>query len=821
MVKIYSTLFIFILILCSSQLIKAQKVIISGQVVESNSGKAMGFTNVSLFNEANELITGAVTSEDGQFQLQALPGSYKLKIQFVSYKTVEINIQAEGDKVNVGKVGLSEDVNQMSEVVVQAKRPQMEMKLDKRVFNVGQDLSNIGGSAESILDNLPSVTVDVDGNVSLRGSQGVRVLINGRPSGLVGIDGASALKQIPADLIESIEVITNPSARYEAEGNAGIINIILKKNSNAGINGSFSANLGYPTILGGSGNLNYRKGDFNFFGSYGFRYDENFGGGFRDQKNYDSLGNITSYLYNDIDRNRSDISHNFRFGLDYNLTEKSTITGSLLYRLSDQENITDNRFNISDQNQDLVSTYLRRQTELEAESVLEYNVNFTKTFGNNKDHKITADIQYRNNNETEDSDITTDTLNRDTQNYEEGILQTSLIDEFSENLLLQTNYIKPFGENNSLEFGWRSTLRTITNNYNVNQQNEDGSFSSLDDFTNEFIYEENIHALYAIYNNQWNDFSFQLGLRSEYTDIKTDFTNSDTTSNRLNELSDRKPYINFFPSIFFTYSFNKLTDLQISYSRRFDRPGFRSLNPFSNFGDNTNIRIGNPNLNPEFTDSYEMGIMNNFKDATLYSGVYYRQTEGLIERVNTNIEGVIYRQPQNLGVRNSIGLENTYSHDLNSWWRLNANVNIFYSQTEGRVIDAEGELLDLYAETFTMSSRLTSQMTIWDDYTFQLSGFYRAPEREPQSYRKAFYMVDLGLSKELFKGKGTISLSVRDLLNSRKWRTNTNGEGFEYDSEFQWRTRTFRLTFDYRLKSKKSKAKDGEGGDGESGGGDY
>jgi len=809
-VKIIQTVLIAIFLITSFQL-KAQKSKITGQVVDNTSGKPMGYTNVSLFNENQELITGAVTSEDGQFVLQALPDSYTLRVQFVSYKTKEVPIQVNEDDLKLGKVSLAEDVDQLSEVTVEAKRPQMEMKLDKRVFNVGQDLSNIGGSAESILDNLPSVTVDVDGNVSLRGSQNVRILINGRPSGLVGIDGASALKSIPSDLIESIEVITNPSARYDAEGNAGIINIILKKDKKAGVNGSFSANLGYPLILGGSANLNYRKNNFNFFGSYGFRYDENFGGGYRDQTNFDSLGNVSDYLYNDIDRERSDISHNFRFGLDYNITDNTIITASFLYRDSDEDNRTYNTRSYYDENRNLESKDIRSQFELEAENVLEYSVNFTRKFDDDEDHKLTADIQYRQNNEVEDSDITTDTLNFEDDQFYEDIFQTSLIDEFSDNLLLQSSYFKPIGENQSFELGWRSNLRTITNSYNVEQRTEEGSFVSLADFTNDFIYEENIHALYAIYNTEWDKISFQAGLRAEYTDISTDFGESGDSL-----LLDRDPYANLFPSVFLTYKLSKLTDVQASYSRRFDRPGFRSLNPFSNFGDNTNIRIGNPNLNPEFTDSYELGIMNNFKNASLYAGVYYRYTDGLIERVNTLIDSVIYRQPQNIGFRNAIGLENTYSHDLNDWWRLNANINVFYQETDGETIDDEGRLVDLYAQTFTMSSRLTSQMTFWDDLTFQLSGFYRAPEREPQRYRKAFYMVDLGLSKEIFNNKGTLSLSVRDLFNSRKWRTVTsgsssNGSSFEYDSEFQWRTRTFRLTLDYRLNSKKQRGRDSEG----------
>jgi outer membrane receptor protein involved in Fe transport len=808
-VKIIQTAFIAIFLITSFQL-TAQKSKITGKVVNSKTGNPMGYTNVSLFNEENELITGAVTSAEGTFTLQALPGSYNLRIQFVSYETINKPVQVNEEQVDIGKIAMSEDVDQLSEIVIEARKPQMEMKLDKRVFNVGQDLSNVGGSAENILDNLPSVTVDVDGNVSLRGSQNVRILINGRPSGFVGMDGSSGLNSIPADMIESIEVITNPSARYEAEGNAGIINIVLKKDEKAGINGSFSINTGYPLILGASANLNYRKNRLNFFGSYGVRYDENFGGGFRDQVFFDDSREDSAFLYNDIYRFRQDLSHNFRFGLDYNFNESTILTGSLLYRISEEDNLTENEFINRNSERGLVSRVLRTQNEIESEEVLEYNLNFTKTFNDNDDHKLTADVQYRNNSDVEDSDITTDTLS-----YEAELLQeVSLIDEFSEDWLLQAAYMKPFNKETSLEIGWRTTLRNIDNSFRVQQQQQDGSFQDLDQFTNDFVFKENIHALYAIFNKEWSQWSFQTGLRVENTDIRTEFrVNSDS-------LIDREPFTNIFPSVFLTYGINKQTDLQVSYSRRIDRPGFWSLNPFSNFGDNTNIRIGNPNLNPEYTDSYEIGLMNNFDNATLYSGVYYRRTEGVVQRINTVVNGVIFRQPQNLGFRNSVGLEQTYSHDLNQWWQLNGNVNIFYQQvTSGDARDAEGKLINLDAETFTLTSRITSQMTFWDDFTFQLSGFYRAPEREPQRLRRSFYMIDLGLSKDLFKGNGTLSFSVRDLLNSRIWRTTTTTSSTEFNSEFQWRTRTFRLTLDYRLNSKKQRGRS-EGGRGDNNDGD-
>ena len=792
----------------------AQNIVVKGKVIDLNSGNPLAYANVSLFDQEENLMTGAVTPESGEFELQVQQGKYKLRIQFISFKTQEISITADKAVIELGTIKLAEDVNQLAEVEVSAKRPQMEMKLDKRIFNVGEDLSNIGGSAESILDNLPSVEVDIDGNVSLRGSGNVRILIDGRPSGLVGISGGSALRQIQADQIERVEVITNPSARYEAEGNAGIINIVLKKQKKGGFNGGVSTNVGYPAIYGVNANLNYRKNRLNLFGSYGVTYRENFGGGYIDQEFYPD--DTTAYsTFVDRQRERGGVSQNARFGLDYDLGKNAIITGSFLYRISDEQNQSLNYYDdfdgVNRATRNLVRRSVRIQEEQADEMVMEYDLNFTKTFGEDDNHKLTADFQYRNNIETEDSDLRNELYVIESGVFMDSIQQRSLINEFSENILMQANYIKPLGEKSSFEAGWRSTLRTITNDYEVTQERDNQADSVLGDFTNNFIYRENIHAVYAIFNSEFDKFTYQIGLRTEYTDITTELKQPVDTVNF-------RDYLNLFPSVFLTYEINKLNTLQASYSRRFDRPRFRSLNPFSNFNDDRNIRIGNPNLNPEFTDSYEFGLVNNFKDATLYSGLYYRRTTGVTERINTVIDGITYTQPQNLAERNSIGLENTYSHDLNDWWRVNANMNIFYSETYGEV---EGRVFA--AETFSMSSRVTSQMTFWNDLNFQTSGFYRAPEQTTQGTRKAFYMIDLGFSKDVLNGQGTLALNVRDLLNSRKWRTTTFGDDFFYDSEFQWRTRTYTLTFDYRIKSKKGpSSKRAEGNrDGDFGGDDY
>lgn len=796
-------------LLCISQSVYAQQYTVSGTVINGADNTPMAYTNVSLF-QGESLVTGSVTADDGSFNLQVKPGDYTLRIQFVSYKTINKPVSVNNASVKLGEVVLEEDVDQLSEVVVQGQKAQMEMKLDKRVFNVGEDLGNIGGSAESILDNLPSVTVDVEGGISLRGSENVRILINGKPSGLVGIDGGSALRQIQADLIERVEVITNPSARYQAEGNAGIINIILKKEKNSGLNGSFQLNGGYPANYGASANLNFRKDWINFFGSYGVRYGENNGGGYNDQTFYqraieDGPITDTSYTYIDRDRQREDLSHNLRLGSDFYLNETDIITAAFLYRVSDENNLSYNYYNDYNGNRELLERSVRTQDELEDEEVLEYSVNYKKVFNENDNHTLNLNFQYRDNREIEDADQVEEVLNTTDETFPDDIFQRSYNDEFEQNILAEANYVHPFGKDGKQKFetGWRTNLREINNDYTVEEQDSEGGWQELDDYTNEFNYQEDIHAFYGIYSQEFERLSFQGGVRAEYTNIVTNLVTRDSVNERS--------YLNFFPSVFFTYDLDKINSLQLSYSRRLDRPRFRNLNPFYTFNDDRNIRAGNPNLNPEFTDSFEFGLLNNLPSASIYSGVYFRYTDGVTDRVSYLEDSITYSIPQNLNFRNSIGLENTYSQDLTDWWKVNANLNIFYSKTEGSY---EGE--DLSVEAFTLSTRVTSKMTFWDDFDVQVSGRYRAPQQRSQGRSKAFYVIDLGLNKTILNDRGNIALSVSDLFNTRKWRSITEGDNFYYDSEFQWRARTIRFTFDYRLKGAKRK-QERERGDGDFG----
>ena len=785
----------------------ASKQAISGQIMDEE-GNPVPFASVVLYQQQDSsMVSGQTTDDTGRFKLFAGPGDYYLQLSFLSYQPKVIpNVEVNRKDVLLGTITLLSEAVELQEVEVTAEKDQLQLALDKRVFNVSESLARAGGTAADILDNIPSVTVDVDGNVSLRGSQNVQVFVDGRPSGLVGVSSTQALRSFPADMIERVEVITNPSARYQAEGMAGIINIVLKKDKKRGVNGSVDLTTGYPHNHGASLNLNFRRKWYNLFANYGFRYNKYLGGGFFSQAFTNPAesvlgGDTTEYFFRENERqhNRGGISNTIRFGSDFFLNERNTLTSSFLYRHSRDQNNSVLNYEYFDQDRDLLFSTIRNDDETEIEPTLEFNLNYRKTFAE-KDRILTADLQFRNSQEEEYSDLSERFL-RSENPY---LYQQSANLEGERNALIQIDYVDPFGEEGRWEAGLRHSFRTIDNDFFVEEKN-DGQWETLPGFTNHLLYQEDIHAAYGIVGNKLRKFSYQLGLRAEYSDIRTELVTTGETNPR--------DYLSLFPTAHFTYSLKKKSSLEWSYSRRVSRPRFRSLIPFSSFSDALNIRRGNPNLNPEFTHALEAGYLHHFQHASVTSSVYYRYTTGVIEHLRTRDEqGRIISMPMNLATRNDLGFEFVANADLAKWWKTNANLNLFRS-----MIDAGNVEQGLSSDTYSWSARVNSKMDIAKGFAFQLTGFYRAPRNVPQGRNLAFYMVNTGLSKDVFGDKGTLTFNVQDLFNSRKWRSVTEAENFTSVNEFQWRKRQLILNFNYRFNQQKSRGnrrgeRQGDGG---------
>lgn len=773
---------IFLLLL--SYLLPAQNGDVKGTILDEN-GSEIPFGNVAAFRVADSVrVAGIPADENGAFSIPLENGHYFLRITVVSFREKVIpGVRVNGAAVDLGKIRLTPDVTTLEEVVVQGERSQMQLELDKRVFNVGSDLASIGGSAADILNNVPSVSVDPDGVVSLRGSENVRILIDGRPSGLTGIGSPDALRLLQGNMVDRIEVITNPSSRYDAEGEVGIINIILKKNVNRGLNGAFSLNLGYPLTYGGSFDLNYRTDRFNFFGTYGYNLRTTKGGGDSYQR-FETADSLFSYReYNS--RKRQGGSHLLRGGMEYYLNDNEYLGASVLYRKGKGTNTSRYEFNDYDARDVLFSKSVRSETESEPETNIEASVSYKKEF-EKKGHTLTADLKLIDSQELELADF------RQTSTTAADLFQKSSNTENERNLLLQVDYVHPFGNKGKWEAGVKSSSRRIANDFTVQEQGESGGWEVLPQYDNHLVYDERIHAGYIMAGEHFGKFSVQGGLRGEFSDISTSLPEVGVKNQRT--------YFNLFPSIHLSYQLPDDKSVQLSYSRRLSRPWFRDLLPFSGFSNNRSLRVGNPDLDPEYTNSLEAGYLANWDNASVLGSVYYRYRTGVIQRI-TLVDSVGFNRvfPVNLATQNAYGLEVNGSLSVKDWWKLNGNFNFFRAITDGA-----HEGISYESDTYSWMGRFTSKMTLLKKWDFQAGINYRGAQITLQGKQLPSYNVDLGLARDVFRGNGTLIFSVQDLFQTRRWRTIVDQPGFYSNSDFLWRGRQFLLTFNYRLNRKKS-----------------
>ena len=787
------------------------KGIILGKIIDAETSGPLDYASVSILQEIDSsLVTGGISDDQGRFGIEVPFGQYIVKIEFISYQTIylpPVAVAQDQRRVMLGEILLKPASELLEEVEVIAEKSEMQFSLDKRVFNVGKDLANRGGSAEDILDNIPSITVDVEGNVALRGSENVTILVDGKPSGLVGMGDTDGLKSLPSALIERVEVVTNASARYDAEGTAGIINIILKKDRRKGLNGSIDLTAGDPKSYGAALNLNWRQENLNFFLNYGWRDREAIGQGFTNQEFF--IEAPAPYTEQDRSFNRGGISHSIRGGLDIFLTERDIITGSILYRIGDDFSDAFTRFSDFDDARNLFQITDRIQDEKEDETNLEYEINYERKFAQ-KGKKLTASLSFRDNQETESAIYEEDYFDANFAPLDFVLDQRSINSEGQTNTLFQIDFVNPLSKNKKYELGAKASIRDISNNYLIEEETLDG-WINLTQFSNNFIYDEDIFALYGIFGNKIGQWSYQLGLRAEYSHVIT-------TLVETQEVNDRD-YANLFPTAHITYEMESGDAIQLSYSRRITRPRFWYLNPFFTFANNRNIWGGNPNLDPEFTNSYEIGYIKYWDTFTLGSSLYYRKTTGVIERIARSIgDGLTRTQPENLSTRNSAGLEFTVTADISKKFRMDGSVNVFAFRTRGQVDD---QILE--AEAFSWNNRMTSRIKFWKDAEAQIRFNYRAPQNTTQGQRKSIYSVDLGVNKDFWNKNATVTLSVRDLFNSRKYRNETLTDAFFMDSEFQRRPRQFTLSLNYRLNQQKKRGRGGrsDGGGNFDGGGEF
>ena len=837
---------------------------IQGKIVDDQSGQGLEFATVSIFRKKDDSVAGGgLTEADGSFSLEARGGMLYAVIDFLGYESLTIDPLPLEKGVPVAKLGeikLSPASINLDNVEITAERSETTFSLDKKVFTVGKDLANRGGSAEDILDNVPSVTVDIEGVVSLRGSEGVQILIDGKPSGLVG-NGNSGLKNIPSNLISKVEVITNPSARYEAEGTAGIINIVLKKDQGHGFNGSIDVLGGVPAEAGITANLNYRKGPLNWFVNGGYNYRTGPGGGYslQDrilQQNGEPLRQLT---FLDRQINREGYNASFRFGADYFLSEKEQITAAFIYSYSDRDSNSDLLYeDYSDELEPLglaplweddstedfldpdevlaqlpVATNflssIRTDNEREFGGNQEYSLNYRKEFSS-REHQLNITAQHRTKDETEDNvfrEVITDNLTEEDNTLD----QVALNEETESNWTLQADYVNPISKDHKWETGVRGTFRDITTDFIVQEKINDTEFQVIPGFQNIFNYDENILAGYFIYGNKKNNLSYQLGLRGEYSDINTLLTSPEGRS------ENPRNFFSLFPSGHLSYHVSETDAIQLSYSRRVRRPRFWTLNPFYTYQDRRNFFSGNPNLNPQFTDSYELSSIKNWEGLTLAAALYLRKTSQPTQRILSidNSDFTTLRIPINIGVRDDYGLDLSLTYSQLSWLRITASADLYQSiQTLDRE-EAIDQVFEFYRDVrsytsdrstfdndfnfnvnevsnFTWNGRITARISAFDS-DLQLRLNHRGSRETTQGFARAITSMDIGWSRDFLPSKNlTLTLSVRDVFNSRARADLVFLDEFFQQGQFQWRARSTRLTASYRINQKKKRGGRRSGG---------
>ncbi len=780
------------------------KVTITGKVVDALSNQPLEYATVVVKNIKTKSIDGGITDIDGKFSVSVAKGQYDISIEFISFKTKTFPNQTINGNLDLGIIKLSEDSKALDEVVIVAEKTTVDIRLDKKIFNIGKDLSIRGGNASDVLGNVPSVQVDVEGNVSLRGNDNVTIFIDGRPSALVGLNGAEALRQIPAEAIEKVEVITSPSARYDAEGTAGILNIILRKNRLIGFNGNVQLDLGYPERYGSAVNLNYRNRKWNFFTNTGFRYNASPGNSFTDSEFF-SPNAQNARVIEERNFNRLGRSLFTSFGAEYFITDNSSLIANVVLNLGNDDDRNSNvieRFNNAGAINEATS---RVEREGEDEERIQYTLDYINNF-DGKGRKLTANLQYS----TETQDVLNNITEFDTQANFLNDLERVIEDQNEDRALLQIDYVHPVGENVQYEAGYRGNYRDIYSSFFLEERLvfPDGPLVPDAGLNNAFNYKELVNAAYVQYGQQFNKFSLLAGLRFEHTDVEIA---QETTTDVSNQ-----NYSNFFPTVNIGYEFKEGENITLGYNKRIRRPRGWFLNPFPSRSSESNIFTGNVNLQPVITDAFDLGYLKRWNKFTLSTSIYYNRSNDNWERIQEdtgqitdNGDPVIRRFPINLSLQERTGFEFTLNYKPFKWWNINSDFNLFHVTTDGVYTNPDNNTTqDFSFENTAFFIRLNQKITLPGKTDLQINSNYRGANRNAQSENDGIFSMNIAASKDILKEKASISLNVSDVFNSRRRESTTIIPGvLNQFSEFQWRVRQVRLSFVYRFNQQKPRGR--------------
>lgn len=767
---------------------------ITGKIIDSETKEPMEYANVSVFRKQDStLVTGSITNVSGAFVIADLPyGAYYVEASFIGFDKTTVNdikLIPTATTADVGTISLAASREQISTVDVVAERSRVEYKIDKKVINVTNDINASGGTAVTVLENTPSVEVDIDGNVSLRGSSSFTVLIDGRPSVLTGSD---ALKQIPSSAIQNIEIITNPSVKYDPDGMAGIINIVMKKNVLAGINGIMNVNLGTGDKYGTDLTLNYKTKKYNVF--FGGNWNDNTDWGKMRSTRETYSNDTTTYLLTSGTRNMSRGGTQIRGGLDYYLSDKTTVTVS-----SEVGNYNFDSYGTGNlHNYNLPSSFdtysLQKNNTGRNGNFVSANVNFQTKFNELGTHKLEGSFNYRNRDGKTDETVDENLSDAQYQTMGEYISRVITHENSNSNdYRAKLDYTLPFKNGAKYEAGLQTRIEDEQEDldfksFNVTTQ----QFENNPMFTSNMDFKEQIHSAYSTYTGSLVGIQYVAGLRGEYNKREiTHYKENVPNTYKLDQFD-------YFPSLHLSYELADHSQLMTSYSKRINRPDGRDLDPFPSYMNKYTIRTGNPALKPEYTDSYELSYMKKFGGSFLSFETFYRTTNNLITRLTNVVDDISYMTVGNMNRDYSLGGEIMGNINVTKWLLINTSFSLYDYKLKGDVL---GESVD--KESTNYSGRLNATVKFSTESRFQLSGFYRGPSVSAQGTQKGSVFTNLSYRQDFMKKKLTATVSVRDLLGTMRMQGTSSGDNFSSTFKMTREPRVVMLTLSYKINNYK------------------
>ena len=773
--------FIIFFLLCLCAYTGWAQGIVKGKILDRQKSEPLGFVNIKVTEQGSDkFVGGGITDAGGNFNVSGLKdGKYTLTLTFMGYKDVtrQFEITPAKREVQFKLLYMAEDAKQLKEVTVTGQRATMKLEVDRKSFDVGQLISNAGQSASDVLDNVPSIEVDNDGNVSLRGNSSVEVWINGKASGLTSDNRAQILQQLPAESIDRIEVIDNPSAKFSAEGSAGIINIVLKKDRKAGYYGSVQAGGDTRGGANTSFNVNYNSRLIDSYLNIGYRHRANTGHMESQQ---------TSDTYNQTyDSDSKQRGNNFftRAGVTLHATTKDdfSLSGMLMHGGGNSHSYTPYIYTAvaNDLNNYQLDRLNRSRTGMD----MRYGeFNYRHSFNDKHFIDFTADLsswKMNGDNWYQDSTVVVG-IDDVTYSYQ---YRPQYINNHRKELKLE--YENQVTKNFKIEAGYNGNFsreNTPQESY-MDNTSFDGTNASEDKlFFNRFIYKQDLHAFYTTLSYKFGALSLMGGLRGEYWRVNTEsYTWEQEHDASLREQPFKKDYFQLFPSVFMSWQMTETQQLQLNYTRRLRRPWGGQLNSFRDTRDATTVSFGNPYLTPEFSNSFSLNYLKQWNDHSLLVSAYYRPTTDVIQRISykNKEDGLFYQTSMNVAKSVSTGLEMTVKNKL---WRildLTTSANAYYYRLNGFSYDIDGQTVTGNSDhNFTWNARMTASLMLPYDISIQSTGRYTARQVITQGYRKANYSIDFGARKNFFNKLFTLSVNCRDLLDSRRFETFTSGPNF-------------------------------------------